>query len=159
MKLPQNRVWVLVLGVMAGFLLFCIAALVISNESDPNFTFSPLAYSELLVQIQAGTVADATITGQDCQWMTKDGRMEETYLPADQTEIVNKLISAGARVEFQDPKSANPFLKILVGWLPLLFYALAFRFVGVLVIPRGQRRAEARIAGLEERLAVLEGAR
>lgn len=164
MKLPQNRLWVLALGAVGGFLMFFgLAFLATSYDTETiekSAVYTEVGYSDFLDDIDKGTVQVVNIYGQNCHFSDADGQSFETYLPVDQGVVLDRLMAHGVHVYIGPAaNTSHPLARIFIEWLPIILFLLWTRFVGVLFVRRGGNRAEARIVELERRLAVLEGAR
>jgi cell division protease FtsH len=72
-------------------------------------------------------VAKVTITGQDIAGATKDGNSFETYAPED-PDLVSKLVSSGVNVTAKPEDSGNPYVRMLISWLPILVMIGAWIF-------------------------------
>ncbi|MCB5944891.1 ATP-dependent zinc metalloprotease FtsH [Acidocella sp. KAb 2-4] len=110
--------------VVALILVVLFNVLQPSNES-PNT--SQIAYSSFLDEVNNAQVAKVTITGQDITGTTKDGNSFETYAPQD-PNLVSKLVSAGVNVTAKPEDSGNPYVRMLISWLPILVMIGAWIF-------------------------------
>ena len=88
---------------------------------------SQIAYSSFLAEVNNGQVAKVTITGQDITGTTKDGNSFETYAPED-PNLVSKLVSSGVNVTAKPEDSGNPYVRMLISWLPILVMIGAWIF-------------------------------
>ncbi|MGP8026910.1 MAG: ATP-dependent zinc metalloprotease FtsH [Acidocella sp.] len=88
---------------------------------------SQIAYSSFLAEVNNGQVAKVTITGQDIAGTTKDGNSFETYAPED-PNLVSKLVSSGVNVTAKPEDSGNPYVRMLISWLPILVMIGAWIF-------------------------------
>jgi cell division protease FtsH len=80
-----------------------------------------------LDEVNNGQVAKVTIVGQDITGTTKDGGNFETYAPED-PNLVPKLVSAGVNVTAKPEDAGNPYVRMLISWLPIVVMIGAWIF-------------------------------
>jgi len=78
-----------------------------------------MAFSDFIDQVEAGQVREVTISGQDIEGHTRDGREFQTYAPEDPT-LVQRLRDNGVRIEAKPVEEVSPLLSILISWFPML---------------------------------------
>jgi len=98
-------------------------------------------YSQFVEQIASGGVASVSLSGEYPTRATaklKDGEVKWTNVPIGANEQIVELVSKG-RIELRQDAadSVNPFLKILIDWVPILI------FIGLLVYFMRQMQAGA----------------
>ena len=100
-----------------------------------------LPYSQFVEQITSGSVASVSLSAEYPAKATaklKDGEVKWTNVPIGANEQLNELLAKGKIELRQDAAdSVNPFVKILIDWVPILI------FIGLLVYFMRQMQAGA----------------
>jgi cell division protease FtsH len=115
---------------IALWVVVALVLVVLFNVLQPSSqqgNSSQIAYSSFLAEVNNGQVAKVTITGQDIAGATKDGNSFETYAPED-PDLVSKLVSSGVNVTAKPEDSGNPYVRMLISWLPILVMIGAWIF-------------------------------
>jgi len=115
---------------IALWVVVALVLVVLFNVLQPSGqqgNTSQIAYSSFLAEVNNGQVAKVTITGQDITGTTKDGNSFETYAPED-PNLVSKLVSSGVNVTAKPEDSGNPYVRMLISWLPILVMIGAWIF-------------------------------
>ncbi|MGO9817744.1 MAG: ATP-dependent zinc metalloprotease FtsH [Acidocella sp.] len=115
---------------IALWVVVALVLVVLFNVLQPSGqqgNTSQIAYSSFLAEVNNGQVAKVTITGQDIAGTTKDGNSFETYAPED-PNLVSKLVSSGVNVTAKPEDSGNPYVRMLISWLPILVMIGAWIF-------------------------------
>ncbi|MCB1473691.1 MAG: ATP-dependent metallopeptidase FtsH/Yme1/Tma family protein, partial [Rhodobiaceae bacterium] len=108
----------LALWVVIGLLLIALFNLFQSPAQRSNAT--EISYSQLLNDVNNGQVRAVTIAGNEVTGQYNDGRVFQSYIPAD-ANFVDHLTSKGVSVTAQPPADRAPsLLGILVSWFPML---------------------------------------
>ena len=82
-------------------------------------TQQPLAFSDLLDEVESGQVVEVTIQGNQVSGQFRDGRQFQSYAPED-PNLVTRLRDAGVRINAAPVEEVNPLLSILISWFPML---------------------------------------
>lgn len=131
---------------------------IVLTQPLPRSRGAQMAYSDLIAEIANGNVRDAVVAGREVWGQLRDGRGLSVYLPVDPDRLVEKLIASGARVIGRPAEDdVNPLLNYVLAWVPYLLWLLAFRYIGVRIVP--DRDTSAKVAALEARLATFEAER
>jgi len=93
---------------------------VINNFGPRHSSVSAYSYSQFLNAIDKGTVKDVVIANQTIQGETKDGKKFTTYLPMQDQSLLPNLMKKGVDVEGKAPERQSLFMRILIGWFPML---------------------------------------
>ncbi|HUM08822.1 MAG TPA: ATP-dependent zinc metalloprotease FtsH [Acidocella sp.] len=115
---------------IALWVVVALILVVLFNVLQPSSqqgNTSQIAYSSFLDEVNNGRVAKVTITGQDITGTTKDGNSFATYAPED-PNMVSKLVSSGVSVAAKPEDSGNPYVRMLISWLPILVMIGAWIF-------------------------------
>jgi len=78
-----------------------------------------MAFSDFIDQVESGQVREVTISGQEIEGQTRDGREFQTFAPEDPT-LVQRLRDNGVRIEAKPQEEVSPLLSILISWFPML---------------------------------------
>ena len=115
---------------IALWVVVALILVVLFNVLQPSSqqgNTSEIAYSSFLDEVNNGQVAKVTIVGQDITGTTKDGNSFATYAPED-PNLVSKLVSSGVSVAAKPEDSGNPYVRMLISWLPILVMIGAWIF-------------------------------
>ncbi|HTQ71832.1 MAG TPA: ATP-dependent zinc metalloprotease FtsH [Acidocella sp.] len=115
---------------IALWVVVALILVVLFNVLQPSSqqgNTSQIAYSSFLDEVNNGQVAKVTIVGQDITGTTKDGNGFATYAPED-PNLVSKLVSSGVSVAAKPEDSGNPYVRMLISWLPILVMIGAWIF-------------------------------
>ncbi|MBX7146234.1 MAG: ATP-dependent zinc metalloprotease FtsH [Alphaproteobacteria bacterium] len=124
MNLGRNvAIWVFVILLLV--LLFNLF-----DSSSLHTHYAKVTYSELLNQLQQGTITEVTIRGQQLEGRFSDGKFFSTYIPQQDPTLAQRLAQAGISVNAEPEDSGNPLVNMLLAWLPgiLLFVLSIFIF-------------------------------
>ncbi len=90
------------------------------QPSAVQHTATPVAYSDFLGDVNQGRVRDVQIQGRVVTGRLADGTTFQTYMPED-PQLVQRLTDKGVRVNAKpEDGDANPLLKYLLSWFPML---------------------------------------
>ncbi len=78
-----------------------------------------LTYSEFIAKVEAGTVRDVTIAGDQITGKLNDGKAFETFAPND-PNLVTTLSDKGVNISAQAANSDGAFPGMLLSWFPIL---------------------------------------
>ncbi len=91
------------------------------QPSTVQHSATPVAYSDFLSDVNQGRVQEVQIQGRILTGRLTDGQTTfQTYMPEDPS-LVQRLTSKGVRVNAKPEEGeANPLIKTLLGWFPML---------------------------------------
>ncbi|TWB12356.1 membrane protease FtsH catalytic subunit [Nitrospirillum amazonense] len=108
----------LALWAFIGVLLFVLFNLF--QTSTNRTTQASIPFSELLEEVDRGTVADVTIKGPQVTGHYRDNRTFSTYVPPE-SNLVTRLADKNVKITAVPDDSGNPTLfSIIISWLPML---------------------------------------
>ncbi len=105
-------VWVII-----AMLLFALFNLF--QQPGGSKRADPLTYSEFIAKVEAGTVRDVTIAGDQITGNLNDGKAFETFAPND-PNLVTTLSEKGVNISAQAANSDGAFPGMLLSWFPIL---------------------------------------
>ncbi len=144
---------------LLGALVLATAWIVLDNiPYAPSRPPAPqMAYSDLMADLQKGTVRNMVVKGRAITGDLKDGTAFMAYSPTEPEKLVELALASGthiiARPADTDP---DPLLHDLLSWAPWFLWLWVFRSIALRLIDRAAASQSARIAQLEARLAALE---
>ncbi len=108
------------LWIVIGVLLVALFNLFQNNTSRSSY--SSLAFSDFLGEVEQGRVSDVTIQGNTINGHFNDGRPFSTYAPND-PGIVDRLRDGGVRISAAPKEEGmSGLLGILISWFPMLLF-------------------------------------
>ena len=108
------------LWIVIGVLLVALFNLFQNNTSRSSY--SSLAFSDFLGEVEQGRVSDVTIQGNTINGHFNDGRAFSTYAPND-PGIVDRLREGGVRISAAPKEEGmSGLLGILISWFPMLLF-------------------------------------
>ena len=117
---------------LALWVIIAVMLVLLFNVFQPGsgqHASQQLAYSDFIGDVNAGRVRSVVIQQHNVNGTLTDGTSFETYLPEDST-LVSRLTAKGVEVVAKPEDSdANPFLRYLLQWLPMLLLIGAWFFV------------------------------
>jgi len=105
-------VWVII-----AMLLFALFNLF--QQPGNSTRADSLSYSEFIAKVEAGTVRDVTISGDQITGKLNDGKSFETVTPND-PNLVTTLSEKGVNISAQSANSEGAFPGMLLSWFPIL---------------------------------------
>jgi len=100
--------------------LLVVALYSLFQNPTPQTSSSEINFSQLLTQVDNGSVRDVTISGETITGHYSDGRAFRTYAPQDPS-LVNRLYDKGVSISAKPSDEGVPsFLGVLVSWFPML---------------------------------------
>ncbi len=105
-------VWVII-----AMLLFALFNLF--QQPGSSTRADSLTYSEFIAKVEAGTVRDVTIAGDQITGKLNDGKAFETFAPND-PNLVTTLSEKGVNISAQAANSEGAFPGMLLSWFPIL---------------------------------------
>ncbi len=114
-------IWVVIgLGLIALFNLF--------QSPNQRARANDISFSQLLTEVESGTVQDVTISGNQISGHFADGRAFQTYAPND-PELVTRLHGKGVKITAKPSDEDVPsLLGVLVSWFPMLLLIAVWIF-------------------------------
>jgi cell division protease FtsH len=80
---------------------------------------TPVKFSEFMAQVEAGQVADVTITGNEIKGHTVSQEAFRTFAPVGYDKLVDTLLSKQVTVNYQ-PDQTPTWANMLISWAPFL---------------------------------------
>ncbi len=80
---------------------------------------TPLKFSEFMAQVEAGQVADVTITGNEVKGNTVSHEAFKTFAPAGYDKLTDTLLAKKVQVNYQ-PDQTPTWASMLISWAPFL---------------------------------------
>jgi len=80
---------------------------------------TPLKFSEFMAQVEAGQIADVTITGNEIRGHTASHEAFRTVAPTGYDKLIDTLLDRHVTVNYQ-PDQTPTWANILISWAPLL---------------------------------------
>ena len=80
---------------------------------------TPVKFSEFMAQVEAGQVADVTITGSEIKGHTVSQEAFRTFAPVGYDKLVDTLLSKQVTVNYQ-PDQTPTWANMLISWAPFL---------------------------------------
>jgi cell division protease FtsH len=80
---------------------------------------TPVKFSEFMAQVEAGEVADVTITGNEVKGHTVGQEAFRTFAPAGYDKLVDTLLAKQVTVNYQ-PDQTPTWANMLISWAPFL---------------------------------------
>jgi cell division protease FtsH len=100
--------------------LFLVVLFNVFQPSATSSSPSAVGYSTFLADVSNGQVTQATITGHDVSFVTKDNKTLATYTP-DDPQLVPNLIAKGVDVQAKpETDGLNPIVRALISWAPMI---------------------------------------
>jgi len=107
------------LGLWLVIIILFVALFNMFGQSGADRGAREMTYSELIRNIDAGSVDEVTISGERLTGTLEgSGTKFYTYLPQD-SNLMEKLEASDANIVV-DPQERNPLVAVLLGWLPFL---------------------------------------
>ncbi|MGI9514827.1 MAG: ATP-dependent zinc metalloprotease FtsH [Anderseniella sp.] len=113
-------VWVII-----AMLLFALFNLF--QQPGGSTRADSLTYSEFIAKVEAGTVRDVTIAGDQITGKLNDGKPFETVAPND-PNLVTTLSEKGVNISAQPSNSEGAFPGMLLSWFPILLMIAVWIF-------------------------------
>ncbi len=114
-------IWVII-----GLLL--IALFNLFQNPSPRSRSNEISFSQLLSEVDSGTIGDVTIAGNQITGHYSDGRTFQTYAPDDPT-LVQRLYGKGVKITAKPSEDGTPSLMdVLVSWFPMLLLIAVWIF-------------------------------
>ncbi|HEV2610174.1 MAG TPA: ATP-dependent zinc metalloprotease FtsH [Noviherbaspirillum sp.] len=112
-KYSRNAIWAAV--IFAVFLVF-------GQMSGPssNSGASSIAYSELLKEIKAGNIKEATIEGDNVFAVTNSGTLLKSTATMLDRGLINDLIAASVKFDVKNPEGPSFLSQLFISWFPML---------------------------------------
>ncbi|MDB5841741.1 MAG: ATP-dependent metallopeptidase FtsH/Yme1/Tma family protein, partial [Herminiimonas sp.] len=100
------------------FVIFIMFSQFRGGASDSAAT--PIAYSDLLAEIKAKNIKEATIAGENIVVMTNNGNILKATGTMLDRGLINDLINNGVKFDVKQPESPSFLAQIFISWFPML---------------------------------------
>ena len=101
--------------------LFLIAIFNLFQTPSTSTQHVTLDYTDFLSDAKSGQINEVTIRGETAIGKLSDGSTFTSYIPAQDSSIVQRLIDSGVKVKAAPPEEEMPaFFQILISWLPMI---------------------------------------
>jgi len=80
---------------------------------------TPVKFSEFMAQVEAGQVADVTITGNEIKGHTVSREAFRTFAPLGYDKLTDRLLAKTVVVTYQ-PDTTPTWANMLISWAPFL---------------------------------------
>jgi cell division protease FtsH len=104
-----------------------MALLLFRVITNPNVQDTKIDYSQLVLRLEKGDVAEVTIQDQMVEGKFKNGDSFKTYVPAD-AEITKRLEDKNVRIVVEPKKEPAFWHAILLNWFPMLLLIAVWIF-------------------------------
>ncbi len=105
-------------------LLFWLALTVIMMSSFQNIgqkkNYPNIEYSNFLLDIKKDKIQEVKINGKEINVIKKNYKKYKTYIPINDSELLNKLINKKIKISSIPRKEPSFITSILVSWLPII---------------------------------------
>jgi len=109
--------------------LLVLALVTLFQNPGQRQSANEIAYSQLLVDAEAGRISSVVVSGQDINGAYTNGQTFHTYAPFDPA-LIGKLSQKGVQISARPPSENTPwFIALLVNWLPILVFIGAWIFL------------------------------
>ncbi|MCL2429165.1 MAG: ATP-dependent metallopeptidase FtsH/Yme1/Tma family protein, partial [Alphaproteobacteria bacterium] len=100
--------------------LLLLALFALFQNPSQRAQSTEISFSQLLTDVDAGSVRDVVIQGPEIHGTFKDGRGFQTYAPNDPS-LVQRLYSKGVTINARPQQNDVPwFVSLLISWLPFV---------------------------------------
>ncbi|WP_329956558.1 ATP-dependent zinc metalloprotease FtsH [Collimonas humicola] len=80
----------------------------------------PIAYSDLITEIRAGHITDATIEGSSIVASTSDGKKVKTAITMLDRGLIGDLVNNNVKFEVKQPEEPSFLQQIFISWFPMI---------------------------------------
>jgi cell division protease FtsH len=109
-------------------LLLLLALFNLFQNPGVHVRGNEISFSQLLTDVESGTVLDVTIAGSEITGHYADGRTFQTYAPED-PGLVDRLNRKGVKITAKPSEEEVPsLLGVLVSWFPMLLLVAVWIF-------------------------------
>ncbi len=106
----------LLIWVVIAFVLVAVFSK-FSMQSDTQTT---LPYSEFIQNVASNSVKEVEINGRELTGITSNGLAFKTYIPPQETKLVDDLLAHNVKFDVIPPEQRSIFMEILISWVPFL---------------------------------------
>ena len=101
--------------------LFLIAIFNLFQTPSTTSQHVTLDYTDFLNDAKSGQINEVTIRGDAAIGKLSDGSTFTSYIPAQDGNVVERLLESGVKVKAAPPEEEMPaFFQILISWLPMI---------------------------------------
>ncbi|WP_033444639.1 ATP-dependent zinc metalloprotease FtsH [Candidatus Odyssella thessalonicensis] len=127
----------LIVWALIATILFSVFQMIPGAGNRP--TAMPMAYSEMVKNIEEGKVKEVVIRGNNIVGTLNDNQIFTTFAPYD-ASVANKMLEKNVKVKYDKPEEDIPFIHYFLSWLPILLL-IGFSFFSFRQIQSGGNRA------------------
>jgi cell division protease FtsH len=127
----------IIIWALIGIVVFSIFQMI--PGSGTRQTAMPMAYSEMIKNVEDGKVKEVVIRGNIVTGTLTDNQLFTTFAPYDSV-VANKMIEKNVKVKYDKPEDDIPFTHYFLSWLPILLL-IGFSFFSFRQIQSGGNRA------------------
>lgn len=88
--------------------------------TQPSSPQGRLSYSEFIAKVDEGNIKSVVIQGQKVNGETVNSEQFQTYAPANDPSLVQRLIDKDVTVRVEPPEESPWYVTVLVSWLPMI---------------------------------------
>ena len=100
--------------------LMVVAVAIFNNVVHPQEKLAEMAYSDFVSQIEKRNVASVVMTENSIKGKLKDGTEFSTYIPNNDTQIVEKMTQGDVVITVKPPEQSSWWMSLLSSLLPIL---------------------------------------
>ncbi len=100
--------------------LMVVAVAIFNNVVHPQEKLAEMAYSDFVSQIEKRNVASVVMTENSIKGKLKDGTEFSTYIPNNDTQIVEKMTQGDVVITVKPPEQPSWWMSLLSSLLPIL---------------------------------------
>ncbi len=107
------------------FLWLIIAAVlmtVFSNFGERAGAQNKYSYSQFLELVDNGNIKEVVVDGQNINGVTRSDEKFSTYMPMQDTGLINDLLKNKVSITGKPPEQASFLMQIFINWFPILLF-------------------------------------
>ena len=93
---------------------------VFSKFSTQQGISSDMAYSDFIQNVDNNAVRQVQIDGRELTGITTDGAKFKTYIPPQETKLVDDLLAHNVKFDAIAPEKRSLFMELVISWVPFL---------------------------------------
>ena len=106
----------LLIWVVIAFVLVAV----FSKFSMQSGTSSAMSYSEFIQSVDSDSINEVQIDGREITGTTTNGSKFKTYMPPQETKLVDDLLAHNVKFNAVAPEKRSIFMELLISWVPFL---------------------------------------
>jgi cell division protease FtsH len=114
-KYPQAAIWAAIM-----FFIFFIFGQSLGGGSGTSSSAKAIAYSELITEIKAGNIKEATIEGERITAVTSGGTVLSSTTTLLDRGLISDLINNNVRFDVKNPEGPSFLSQLFISWFPML---------------------------------------